>query len=47
MPNGYASSRYDLLLDYCTDRLRLQSIGGRDRFKHRILQEYLAGIELD
>jgi hypothetical protein len=45
--NGYAPPRYDLLLDYCTERLLLQRIGGRDRFMHRTLQEYFAGMELD
>jgi hypothetical protein len=45
--NGYAPPRYDLLLDYCTERLLLQRIGGRYRFMHRTLQEYFAKMELD
>jgi DNA polymerase III delta prime subunit len=44
---GYAPPRYDLLLDYCTERLLLQRIGGRYRFTHRMLQEYFASMELD
>lgn len=40
--NGYAPYRYDLLLDYCTERLLLQRIGGRYRFMHKLLQEHFA-----
>jgi hypothetical protein len=45
--NGYAPPRYDLLLNYCTERLLLQRIGGRYRFMHRTLQEYFARMEVD
>ena len=34
--------RYDLVLDYATERLMLQRVGGRYRFIHRLLQEYFA-----
>ncbi|MFK8185269.1 MAG: NACHT domain-containing NTPase [Phormidesmis sp.] len=42
----YASLRQDLLLDYCTERLILQRLGGRYRFMHRFLQEYFAKMDL-
>ncbi|MGB8700377.1 MAG: hypothetical protein WCD18_13260, partial [Thermosynechococcaceae cyanobacterium] len=38
--NGYAPYRYDKLLDYCTEPLLLQHIGGRYRFMHKLLQEH-------
>ena len=44
--NRYAPVRYDLLLDYCTERLFLQRLGGRYRFMHRFLQEYFAKMPL-
>ena len=44
--NGYAPFRYDLLLNYCTERLLFQRIGGRYRFMHRLLQEYFARMAL-
>jgi DNA polymerase III delta prime subunit len=45
--NGYAPYRYDKLLDYCTERLLLQRIGGRYRFMHKLLQEHFAKMPLD
>jgi hypothetical protein len=45
--NGYAPFRFDLLLNYCTERLLLQRIGGRYRFMHKLLQDYFAKMELD
>jgi DNA polymerase III delta prime subunit len=34
--------RYDLVLDYATERRFLQRFGGRYRFLHRLLQEYFS-----
>jgi DNA polymerase III delta prime subunit len=45
--NGYAPPRYDKLLNYCTERMLLQRVGGRYRFMHRTLQEYFAKMDLD
>jgi GTPase SAR1 family protein len=45
--NGYAPYRYDKLLDYCTERLLLQRIGGCYRFMHPLLQKYFAKMPLD
>ena len=45
--NGYAPLRYDRLLDYATERLLLQRIGGRYRFMHKLLQEHFAAMSLD
>ncbi len=45
--HGYAPYRYDKLLDYCTERLLLQRIGGRYRFMHKLLQEHFAKMPLD
>ncbi len=44
---GYVPFRFDLLLDYCTERLLIQRIGGRYRFTHKLLQDYFAKMELD
>jgi DNA polymerase III delta prime subunit len=45
--NRYAPPRYDLLLNYCTERLLLQRIGGRYRFMHKLLQDHFAAMDLD
>jgi GTPase SAR1 family protein len=45
--NRYAPFRYDRLLNYCTERLLLQRIGGRYRFMHKTLQDYFAKMELE
>jgi hypothetical protein len=42
--NGCAPVRYDKLLDYCTERLLLQRVGGRYQFVHRLLQEYFSNM---
>ncbi|MDZ8264454.1 hypothetical protein [Nostoc sp. ChiQUE01b] len=38
---------YARFLDYCTERLFLQRIGGRYRFIHRLLQEHFAAMPLE
>jgi hypothetical protein len=43
----YAPLRYDLLLNYCTERLLLQRIGGRYRFMHKLLQDHFAKMEFE
>jgi GTPase SAR1 family protein len=45
--NGYAPWRYDLLLNYCTERLLLQRVGGRYRFMHQLLQDHFAQMDLE
>jgi hypothetical protein len=45
--NRYAPLRYDRLLDYATERLLLQRIGGRYRFMHKLLQEHFAAMSLE
>ncbi len=40
--NGYAPWNYARFLDYATDRLFLQRVGGKYRFIHRLLQEHFA-----
>jgi hypothetical protein len=45
--HGYVPPRYDRLLDYCTERLLLQRIGGRYRFMHKLLQDHFAAMDLD
>ncbi|NES21842.1 MAG: NACHT domain-containing protein [Symploca sp. SIO3E6] len=44
--NCYAPLRYDLLLNYCTERLLLQRVGGRYRFMHKFLQDHFARMDL-
>jgi predicted NACHT family NTPase len=44
--NRYAPFRYDLLLNYCTERLLLQRIGGRYRFMHKLFQDHFAKMDL-
>ena len=38
---------YARFLNYSTDRLFLQQVGGRYRFIHRFLQEHFAAMPLD
>lgn len=38
---------YANFLNYCTERLLLQRVGGRFRFLHRTLQEHFAAMPLD
>jgi GTPase SAR1 family protein len=44
---GYVPWHYARFLDYCTDRLLLQRVGGRYRFVHRLLQEHFAEMPLE
>ena len=38
---------YACFLNYATDRLLLQRVGGRYRFIHRLLQEHFANMPLE
>lgn len=40
--NNYTPQSYARFLNYCTERLLLQRIGGRYRFMHKLLQEHFA-----
>ncbi len=44
---GYSPWNYARFLNYCTDRLLLQRVGGRYRFIHRLLQEHFAKMSLE
>jgi MFS family permease len=44
--NGYIPWNYARFLDYCTERLFLQRVGGRYRFIHRLLHEHFAAMPL-
>jgi hypothetical protein len=39
--NGYSPWNYAHFLDYCTEQMLLQRIGGGYRFIHRLLREHL------
>jgi hypothetical protein len=43
--NGYIPWNYARFLDYCTERLFLQRVGGRYRFIHKLLQDHFAQME--
>ncbi|MBD2565627.1 MULTISPECIES: NACHT domain-containing protein [Nostoc] len=43
--NGYIPWNYARFLDYCTERLFLQRVGGRYRFIHKLLQDHFAKME--
>ncbi|MEH1829445.1 MAG: hypothetical protein V7L22_29600 [Nostoc sp.] len=43
--NGYIPWNYARFLDYCTERMLLQRVGGRYRFIHKLLQDHLAQME--
>lgn len=45
--NGYAPWNYARFLNYCTDRLLLQRVGGRYRFMHKLLQEHFAAMPFE
>jgi DNA polymerase III delta prime subunit len=45
--NGSIPWNYARFLDYCTDRLLLQRIGGRYRFIHKLLQDHFAAMPLE
>jgi hypothetical protein len=44
---GYIPWNYARFLNYCTERLFLQRVGGRYRFIHRLLQEHFAAMPLE
>ncbi|MEH2355949.1 NACHT domain-containing NTPase [Nostoc sp.] len=43
--NGYIPWNYARFLDYCTERLFLQRVGGRYRFIHKLRQDHFAQME--
>jgi hypothetical protein len=43
--NGYIPWNYARFLNYCTERLFLQRVGGRYRFIHKLLQDQFAQME--
>lgn len=43
---GYAPYNYTRFLDYSTERLLLQRVGGRYRFIHKFLQDYFADSDI-
>lgn len=45
--NGYSPWNYARFLDYCTDRLFLQKVGGGYIFVHRMLLEHFAAMPLE
>jgi DNA polymerase III delta prime subunit len=45
--SGTIPWNYARFLNYCTERLLLQRIGGRYRFMHKLLQEYFAKMDLE
>jgi hypothetical protein len=45
--SNYIPWNYARFLDYCTERLLLQRVGGRYRFIHRLLQEHFAAMPLE
>ncbi|KOP23109.1 hypothetical protein AMR41_27770 [Hapalosiphon sp. MRB220] len=45
--NAYIPWNYARFLDYCTERLFLQRVGGRYRFIHKLLQDHFAQMEFE
>ena len=45
--NGSIPWNYARFLNYCTDRLLLQRVGGRYRFIHKLLQEHFANMPIE
>jgi MFS family permease len=45
--NGSIPWNYARFLDYCTERLLLQRVGGRYRFIHKLLQDHFAAMPLE
>ena len=45
--SGCMPWNYARFLDYCTERLLLQRVGGRYRFVHKLLQEHFAAMPLE
>nr|WP_322666197.1 NACHT domain-containing protein [Dendronalium sp. ChiSLP03b]MDZ8208991.1 NACHT domain-containing protein [Dendronalium sp. ChiSLP03b] len=43
--SGYTPWNYARFLDYCTERMLLQRVGGRYRFIHKLLQDHFAQME--
>jgi uncharacterized protein YjbI with pentapeptide repeats len=43
--NGCIPWEYTRFLDYCTERLLLQRVGGRYRFMHKMLQDHFAQMD--
>lgn len=43
--NGCIPWNFARFLDYCTERLFLQRVGGRYRFIHKLLQDHFAQME--
>ncbi|MCW5318379.1 hypothetical protein GTQ43_33780 [Nostoc sp. KVJ3] len=43
--SGYIPWNYARFLNYCTERLFLQRVGGRYRFIHKLLQDHFAQME--
>ena len=43
--NGYIPWNYARFLNYATERMFLQRIGGRYRFIHKLLQEHFAQLQ--
>jgi DNA polymerase III delta prime subunit len=44
--NGYIPWNYARFLDYCTERMFLQRVGGRYRFIHKMLRDHFAQMEV-
>ncbi|MDR9893797.1 hypothetical protein G7B40_004310 [Aetokthonos hydrillicola Thurmond2011] len=45
--NGYIPWNYARFLNYCTERLLVQRIGGRYRFIHKMLQDHFAQMDFE
>lgn len=45
--NDFIPWNYARFLNYCTDRLLLQRVGGRYRFIHKLLQEHFANMPIE
>ncbi|MEH2032197.1 MAG: NACHT domain-containing protein [Nostoc sp.] len=43
--NGYIPWNYARFLDYCTERMLIQRVGGRYRFIHKLLQDHFAQMD--
>ncbi|MBE8991079.1 NACHT domain-containing protein [Nostoc sp. LEGE 12450] len=43
--NGYIPWNYTRFLNYCTERMLLQRVGGRYRFIHKLLQDHFAQMD--
>lgn len=43
--SGYINWNYARFLNYCTERLFLQRVGGRYRFIHKLLQDHFAQMD--